>query len=164
MDYFSAFPKITYNGTTITDITIRLDFIQRIKSNLALFEYVQLQDGQRPEDIANIYYSDPSLYWIILYINSVIDPYYGWLLTDSQLFEYVKNKYGVDKVNSVNHYETTTQSDLGAGVWVNLGTPFCDPVTNMEYEQDLNEVKRKIKILKPSYISQVLSEYQKELR
>jgi phage-related protein len=163
MEYFSAFPKTTFNNTTITDITVRLNFIKKIKDNAALFEYIILRQDERAEDVAFRYYKDPNLYWIILFINDVVDPYYDWVLSDDALFTFVQDKYGVENVYAVHHYKTTSSSELGEDVWVDFGTPFSIPVSNYDYEQELNEEKRKIKVLKPVYIAQVLSEYKLEL-
>lgn len=162
--YFSSFPYIDYNGRSVKDITIRLDFLTRIKSNVSLFEHKLLKDGERPEDVALIEYGNPALYWIVLYMNDVVDPYYDWLLDEQRLYEYVVTKYGADKINSVHHYETLATNELGAGVWVSSNEPFTKPVTNFAYEESLNEQKRKIKVLKNRYIPQVLAEYQSELR
>lgn len=162
MELFSGFPTINYNGQLIKDITIRLDFIRRIKDNISIFQFVQIKSGERPEDIANKYYKDPNLYWIVLFMNDVIDPYYDWLLTDDQLYKYAVGKY--TNIYATHHFETTANSDLGPGIIVDNLAPFSTPVTNLEYEQSINESKRKIKILKSAYIQQVLSEYQLELR
>lgn len=162
-EFFSSFPTITYNKTQLKDLTVRLDFIKNVKSNVTVFEYFLLRDGQRPEDVATIYYGNPHLYWIVLFINDKIDPYYDWLLTDDQLYKFVVNKYGVENLYTIHHYETTSQSDLGEGVWVNQGTIYSTPVSNYTYEQKLNEEKRKIKLLKRSYLQQVISEYHREL-
>ena len=161
-EYFSGFPKIVYNGKQIKDITIRLDFLRRIKDNLSIFQYVQIQHGERPEDVANRYYNDPNLYWIVLYMNDIVDPYYDWLLTDDQLHAHALTKY--ENINATHHYETTALSELGEGVIVDSEALSKIAITNLSYEQTQNELKRKIKILKKEYIPQVLAEYRSELR
>ena len=160
-EYFSKFPKITYNGKSIKDITIRLDFFNRIKENISIYQYIQISHGQRPEDIAYLYYDDPTLYWIVLYVNNIIDPWHDWLLTEDQLYKYAVSKY--DDIYSMHHYETTEESELGEGIIVDSLASFKTTVTNLSYEQSKNELKRKIKILKPEYIRQIISEYKKAL-
>jgi len=162
-EFFSAFPTTKFNDVDIKNITVRLDILKRIKNNTTIFQYKLLKDGQRPEDVAQAEYGDPRLYWIILYINDIIDPYYDWLLTEDRLYEYVERKYTTEKINAVHHYVTNSNSEFGEGIWVDFGTPFSSPVTNLQYEQSVNEEKRKIKILKTRYIPQILSEYQSEL-
>lgn len=163
-DYFSSFPTITYQKKEMKNITIRLDFLDRIKNNIALFERHQLRDDERPEDVALNYYGDSALYWIVLYMNDIVDPFYDWLLNEQRLIEYVSNKYGAENVYATHHYETTAQSELGEGVFVDFGTPFSTAVSNYEHEDRENEKKREIKILKRRYVAQVISEYNKELR
>lgn len=164
IEFFSGFPYINYNDKVMKNITIRLDFIKSIKDNLSLFQHVQIMAGQRPEDIANIWYADPNLYWVILYINDIVDPYYDWFLPDDELMALVKNKYGVENVYATKWNVTIAGSDLPLGTPCNSGTPFSEPLTNFEYEQALNEKKRKIKVLKPAYLAQIQTEYFAELR
>ena len=163
MEHFSKFPKVSYMGKDVTDITVRLNFIQKIKDNVSLFQHYNIQNNEKPEDVAYKLYGDPALYWVILYINDIIDPYYDWLLSDKRLYEYVVNKYGVENVSEIHHTETTAAHDLGAGTIVNASEQFSIPVSNLTYEDTLNESKRKIKILRREYLQQVLSEYSKEL-
>ena len=162
--FFSQYPKITYNKRTIRDITIRLDFLSKIKNNVTLFQFTNLVDGERPEDIALKYYGDPELFWVVLFCNDIIDPYYDWLLTEARLNEYVVSKYGAENTTKIHHYQTSSESDYGSGVWCSSTEPFAQAITNYEYEKAENEKKRKIKILKNRYIQQVITEYKKELR
>ena len=162
--HFSQFPRTTFNKSIIKDVSIRLDFVTRIKNNLTLYQYEDLKDGERPEDIALKFYGDPELFWVVLYINDKVDPFYDWLLTEEHLNSYITRKYGAENINAVHHYETTANSDLGAGVIVSSTEDFSVPVTNYEYEKAKNEEKRKIKILKNKYLQQVLTEYKNELR
>ena len=94
----------------------------------------------------------------------MIDPFHDWLLTEERLLEYISDKYGAENIYSTHHYETTSSSDLGEGVWVSSDEPFSTEVTNYTHESEVNEQKRQIKILKNRYVQQVLSEYDKELR
>lgn len=162
--YFSRFPTITHNSLTIQDITVRLDFLKKIKENVTTYDYKILSDNERPEDVAQYYYNDPNLYWIVLYMNDVTDPYYGWILSDDRLYDYIVAKYGAESVYDTHHYETTSSHELGEGIWVNSTEPFSSEITNFDYEKQLNEEKRKIKILKDKYISQVLVEYNNALK
>ena len=161
-EYFSAFPQIVYNGETIKNITIRLDFLNKIKNSTAIYQYYLLQTGQIPEDVAYAYYGDPNLYWIVLWMNDVVDPYHGWLLTDSQLNSYALQKYA--DIGATHHYEASTNDKVPVGTIVDQYFLFPKiAVSNLEYEQEQNELKRKIKILQPLYIDQVIGEYKSEL-
>lgn len=150
---FTNFPK-TSEG--IPNLTIRIDFIKKIKENAVLFEYVQVKEGQTPEQLAYQIYGDPQLYWILLMVNDIDDLYQGWCMSDSQLYDFVSEKYGVENIYSIHHYENSD------GDWTRTVT--SNSTSNFTYEQDLNEEKRKVKILKREYIPQVLSELKTELR
>ena len=162
VEYFSAFPTLVNNdGDIMKNITIRLDFMSRIKNNASIFQYIQISTGQRPEDIANIYYQDPTLYWVVLWMNDIVDPYYEWLLTDDQLYANALQKYS--NIYATHHYQTITGSPLGVGIIVNQDTAYSEAISNIAYEQTQNELKRNIKILQPQYIPELLAEYQAEL-
>jgi len=162
--YFSQFPKIKYNGVDITDITIRLSVFKNIKESLVAFQHINIKGGERPEDIANKYYGNPELFWVIMIVNDIVDPYADWPMEDNYLYSLVSEKYGEHNEHAVHHYETTEDSDYGEGVVVNAGEPFSVAVSNLSHEAKLNEDKRKIKILRYNYLDQLLSEYKTELK
>lgn len=154
--YFSLFPNTTRNDQVITDLTVRIEFVNRIKNNTTLFEHVQVSDGETPEILAYRYYKNAGLHWIIMLINDIAQ-YSDWIMSDSLLLEYVKEKYGEDNIYATHHIEDSN------GDWTNNSGPTTYPVTNFGYEQQLNEEKRKIKIIKKDYIPQILEEYKNEL-
>ena len=52
-EYFQNFPQVVdSNGDRITNICLRFNFFESIKNNATLFEMLQINDGERPEDIA----------------------------------------------------------------------------------------------------------------
>lgn len=162
-DLFANYPTIEINSTIVTDLTVRLDFVSRVKNNISLFQFYQLSDGERPEDVALFEYGDTRLYWLVLMLNDIVDPYYDWLLSEKDLYAYVVSKYGAENVYGVHHYEATESSDLDSGTWVDSDAVFSTPVSNWVYENELNEQKRAIKILNKRLLGQVLAEYTKEL-
>jgi len=92
--YFGEFDKITYGGLEVTNITNRVAFLQSIKDNNFLtFEY-QVDDGESPEAIAYNFYGDASLHWVILLLNDIYDPIYGWHLDIKEMVRYLIDKYG----------------------------------------------------------------------
>ena len=164
MEYFTFFPETKYIDKNIIDISVRLNFFSKIKANTLLYEYKLIKDGQKPEDVATEYYNDPTLYWIVLIVNDIIDPFYEWVLSERRLYEYIKAKYGDNQFQTIHHYETTDEHALGAGLWVDSTEPFSTPVSVLTYESFLNEKKRKIKLIKTRYLPQVLAEYERVLR
>ena len=55
-------------------------------------------DGETPEIVADKFYNDSELYWIILMANEMIDPRFDWPLSYVNLLNYVDNKYGTANV------------------------------------------------------------------
>lgn len=163
MSYFSNFPLLYYPNPlgglkVVSDITIRNDFLKKIKENKnAYFEYT-IEDGEKPETIADRYYGDPELHWIILYMNDIIDPFYDLPLSGENFEKFLTEKYGVDNENETHHYE------LEDGTQVTPENSGAVPITNREYEERLNESKRTIKILKEEFITKVTREFKQLLR
>lgn len=162
-EYFENFPQVVIDnsGNTITNICLRVNFFQSIKNNASLFELLQINDGERPEDIATLAYDDPTLYWVILWANDITNTFTQWPLNSDELMDYVSQVYGAENIFAIHHYETIENSPLGIGVIVNQGHAFSQSVSNFDYEDGLNEAKRNIKVLDPAYINQVISAYAK---
>lgn len=53
-----------------------------------------IRSGQRPDQIAEAYYKDPNLAWLVYHSANVVDPYYGWPLDNQSFSEYIVDKYG----------------------------------------------------------------------
>ena len=54
--------------------------------------------------------------------------------------------------------DTTIKIDIGTD---NTDYPTASIVTNYEYEEDLQDKKRKIRLLDPAYIEPFVAEYEK---
>lgn len=104
--FFKKFNKIYYNDYAVVDITQRTKFLDVIQKNPYLFYPYDLDDYERPDQIADRYYNDSYLSWMIFYSNNIIDPYYQWYLTNNDFNEFLVKKYGtIEKAASkVVHY------------------------------------------------------------
>jgi len=91
--YFSKFPIIQYNEVFVRDITRRNKFVEENLGDPKLFLPYTATEGQRPEDIADLYYGTVDATWLVLLANNIIDPYYGWTMDDAQFNKYLINKY-----------------------------------------------------------------------
>jgi hypothetical protein len=228
--YFTSFPYTLYsldNTTTvqvITDITNRITLSDEVKTNFSLFDEYDVKDGETPELVADRFYNNPELHWIVLHYNEIIDPRFDWPLDTNNLNRYVAGKY--TNVNAVHHYEDASGNYTNGNVYLisnadftefnvndaitnitNSGTGYITqknsssnvrvtvttggfisgdrfkntsntsssanitstvvlsgtPVTNLIYEDTVNESKRRIKILKASYIDAIVSDFKKKL-
>ena len=164
MAYFRYFNKIGYdvrgvkNNVNIDVITnilervrLKLNFIQ----HQAFFAQHFIIDGETPEFLAYKYYGNTELHWIILYYQQATNPYYDCPLTYFDLKKFVDKKYGVANINAIHHYEDAD------GYEVDSTAAGATSVTNFIYEETLNDARRNIKIIRPEYVQQIISEFKK---
>lgn len=160
--YFSKFPKMQYtfdDGKTYsicTDILVRAGFLDSAIKNEVFYEEIDVPEGDTPEILSDKLYGNPLYHWIILIANDIIDPVLDWPMTQSQLADYVEQKY-TDGIYGTHHYEDTD------GIIVNA-SDLAYPVSNYEYESRLNDAKRRIKIPRKEAIRQIVQEFEKIIR
>lgn len=82
-DYFRYMPKVHYKFPSgpeleVQDIFRRFTFSQRTFDDPKNFEEYFIQDGEKPEDVATKFYGDPTLWWVILFANNIIDVQNEW--------------------------------------------------------------------------------------
>ena len=166
--YFDNFPTIPYdaegNGKfkDVKNLLRRVGIRTKVKVNAMLFDTYDVKNGETPESIAFKLYGDSELHWVIMLINDITDRFHDWPLTEAQFLQFINDKY--DDVNATHHYEISQQSG-NTKKKINIGTdntdyPAATAITNYEHEQEVQDNKRKIRLLDPTYINQFLSEYQ----
>lgn len=159
--YFEYFPLTLYtldNGTTVkivTNIFTRNVINDNVKNNLSLFDEYDIIDGETPEIVSQKFYRTPTLHWLILHYNDIIDPRFDWPLSTFNLIKYCESKY--TNINAAHHY---INSD---GYIVNSTEIGSTPVSNFSYEEELNENKRRIKVLKTNYVDTLVKEFIKKI-
>lgn len=171
--YFKSFPKIFYdskgdgNYKRVTNLLRRVAMRTKLKSDGALYDTYDVKEGETPEMIAHKLYGDINLHWVVLLFNKVKDRYHDWPMTQQQFDLYLKDKYGVENISAVHHYEITQESGHTT-IKIDVGTsnalyPSATAVTNYEYEEALQDQKRKIKLLDPRYVDQFVAEFKEKI-
>ena len=187
LDYLSQLPDVNSNETYITvknlfkRAKLRTDTINVITA----FDYYQIEDNQRPDVIAQKLYGDAELDWVILITNNITNIREEWPLSNQNLYNHMIEKYETENVlSSIHHYETTEVKDeynrlvvpSGLQVDANYSITYSKlnnalvtvspvkSVTNYEYEVDKNEKKRLIRILKPQYLSVIITDMRNIMR
>lgn len=94
MRYFGNFPQTTYSNTTVVDISRRVKIVDKSKSSPYNFAPYDITFHLRSDQIAEYYYENSFLDWLIYVSNDVVDPYYGWYVREDQLDELIRTKYG----------------------------------------------------------------------
>ena len=167
MALFQDYPIIEYDNAAVRDLSIRVILRESIKENRDLYFNYDVQDMETPEDIAFNQYGDANRHWIILFLNDIIDPFYDWILSRPELLKFVEKKYGkptiingefqTDGYNAIHHWIYGNvyyydAPDSGSS----RPTPVDSvPITLYEYEEELNDAKRTIKVLYPEYVGNI---------
>lgn len=167
--YFQNFPTINYDATgsgnpqLVSDILTRVVIRKSIIDRRALFSEYDVFDWETPETVALDIYGKVDYHWVVMMFNKYYDRYYEWPMSINNLQKYVSDKYA--DPNAIHHYETPQSSgNTTTNIRVEVAdVPTATPVTNYEYEQNLNDVRKQIKILQPGYLGQFLEEFKDSL-
>jgi hypothetical protein len=92
-EYFKKFPLINYNEYAAINITERVVVTEEAFRNPFLFYPYDLAEGQRPDQLADKYYNDQYLSWMLYMSNNVVDPYYDWYLSEKDFHLFLCKKY-----------------------------------------------------------------------
>ena len=180
--YLSDFAYVSrYPGAKISDYAPVKNFFKKgylrddIFKDITVFTKYKVEGDERPDNVAKKLYDDANLDWIILLSNNIINIQTEWPLTQQNYDNFLLEKYGsYENLNAVHHYESKEiKNDAGvvifpAGIQVdqnfsvlyteidsqttNRKTPAV-PVSNLQYEDKLQEDKRNIFVLKEDYIT-----------
>ena len=158
-------------------------------ANFMQFDKYKIVGDERPDNVAQKVYDNDDLDWVILLSNNIVDLNNEWPLTQFQLNEFLNEKYSPQELVSIHHYETLELRDnknqliLPAGIVVdenfNLeylsggqvkstnslvdGRP-VKAVTFYDYENDLNDKKRNINVLKPELLGIFIRDFERIMK
>ena len=192
MAYFKELPNILYpnllpsinkieDRIPVKNIFKRSKLRDDVDQAITAFDYFYIEQGMRPDMVAQRLYDDPELDWVILSTNNIINIRDQWPLEHNDLHEYMLDKYGSEtNINGIHHYETRQILDeynrvvIPAGLEVDANFSFkyqnysnsivtvnpVSAITNYQYEIKLNDQKRRIKVLKPQFLSLFLTNHK----
>jgi len=175
--YFTKFERGFYdirgdgNLKLVTDLMTRVKVREKILNESMLYDTYDVPSGEKPEDTAFKHFGSSEYHWVILLTNNITDRYYDWPLSFQDFETYITNKY--DNPDAVHHYEITQSSGSQTGngpddyshkIEVNSTEPGAEAVSNREYEQRLQDKKRQIKLLNPSYLQTFIEEFNSLIR
>ena len=185
-EYVSRLPNAKIGDyITVKNLFKRVFLREDIYQNLTFFTKYPIVGDDRPDNVAAKVYQDSTLDWLILLTNNIVNIANEWPLGQQEFNRYLLDKYNddYDKIyNGVHHYETVEVKDSnnvtivpkGLEVSSDYNVIYYDfyiggitetsnitrPVTNFQYEENLENKKREIFILKPEYISIVLDDIE----
>lgn len=173
--YFSDFPQIEYQAKIARSIMARPRIASSLLSNPAAIYSYTVNNDLRPDQVAHLYYGDSELLWLIFLANNIVDPYYGWPLTQNAFQDFIISKYGTiaNAKSTIKHYryqekdketdENWQTKEIVTKETYELDSTFgslrdipedelnkikrYQAVTAFIYEEELNESKRVIKVI-----------------
>ncbi len=166
--YFGNFPLILYDAKGTGDFRIATNMLKRVglrtkvRTNTLLYDTYDVKEGERPEDIAFKLYGDAEYHWVVLFANNITDRYHDWPMSTPQFLEFINEKYA--DPNALHHYEIP-QTSGDTSIKIDIGTdntdyPSATAITNFEFEQDRQDTIRRIRLLDPAYINQLVGEFE----
>ena len=197
--YFSNLTDFLYVNRTVDgrsegDYSVVKNFFKRAKlrddifQDLTFFTKYTVIGDDRPDTVATKIYDDPTLDWVVLLSNNIVNIQSEWPLGQAAFNTYVTEKYGDETTlySGIHHYESrevkandgTIIIPSGARVSVGQSVSFFDedssqqvirtdvamPITNYMFEEKLNDEKRNIIILKPIYLNILFDDIDQIMR
>tara|TARA_Y100000592_G_C5397796_1_gene281534 strand:+ start:363 stop:1013 length:651 start_codon:yes stop_codon:yes gene_type:complete len=189
MTYFRELPNIDYQSpfssrpssreyVAVKNLFRRVKLRDDLKSNITFLQNYYVKDGFRPDQVAENLYGSSGLDWVVIHTAGIVNIRDEWPLTSKEIYDYALNKYG-DDLNQIKYYITTEVKDSSGRIYLPKGkvvdsdftipdpsspTATLNPVggiTNYEYESNINEDKRNIAVLRPSYLQMFLSDMRR---
>ena len=99
-NYFSYFPTTKHDikndggSVDLTNILRRFKIDSELKSRSEVFYNYQIQDGDRPDTIAEKYYGNAKYAWLVLHFNEIEDAIFDWPLFGDNFENFIIGKYG----------------------------------------------------------------------
>ena len=194
--YFRNFPFVFYDVKKDDNIALVQNPLVRFKlkdilkqRNYIYLDYI-VEEGENASVVAEKFYDDETLDWVIYIVNDIIDPKYDWPLHYNEFNNFIIQKYGsveaasrLTSADNIHHYEyivrertrlfddtvlpeksiridkTRYDELVGEGLFSSLRI-----VRNYDYEEELNNQKREIKVLKDDYLPRFVSEVKSVLQ
>lgn len=188
--YFRYYPQTQYafaNGSftiekSVKNISLKTSLINNLSQNdpYSFLRYT-IREDEKAEDIADFYYDDPAMSWLVYFANDIVDPYTQWPKTYENFTEYFRKKYasqalptGTDAIvwgqdttrtDNIVHWKNTDDETMliSPDSYIRAQTFNGDfvagdwtAVRRFDYEMEENEELRNIILVNTSYASTVL--------
>jgi hypothetical protein len=180
-NYFRNIPKVKYdiNGAepnkylNVTNIMKRISFKPSVIEDITDYYPYRVKDGERPDIISHQKYGSVAYAYLIMLINNIYDPIFDWPLSAQQFEKYLTNKYGSvsSAMGTTKYYYQVIRAEVartGTSERVPAVKFIVDQTTydaldegdrstqsQYEWEDELNDNKRDIKLINPDFIQDI---------
>lgn len=176
MTYFSNLPLVGYNNNISRNLLLKSAIVKNIFNRINVFYNYIVPEGYRPDMVAYEEYGSSDYDWIVYLSNNIVDPYHDWPIDYKNFKGYLESKYGTDVYtlqSQILHYKYTgiTNEDpdqVALITWTMTPETHAliaatepeslsgwSPVYVYDYEDEINDAKRSIKLISKSYLSQI---------
>ena len=156
-----------------------------IFQDLSTFQKYQIKGDDRPDNVAEDFYQDSSLDWLVLTCNNIINVQTEWPMSQRDFDRFLLDKYGTyANLESTHHHETlevknskgVVMLEKGLEVESDFSFSYYDwwlkeqktiatanlvtEVTNYQYEEKIEDAKRNIFLLKIRYLNLVTDDLE----
>ena len=186
ISYFNLLPNFKYlsplkeGGKRDQYIEVK-NLFKRIRLKSEVFQFALsfndyiIDDGERPDTIAEGLYASAKYDWVVLLSANIINVEDQWPVPEGKLWDLADEKYGGD-LNAVHHYETKEVRDsegrliLPGKLVVDSDFTIQDPnnftqrispvvaVSNWLVETRKNNEKRAIRVVKREYLNTLVND------
>ena len=189
-NYFRNLPRVGYdiNGTgkdsfvSVTNIMKRVKFKPTVLEDISNYYPYFVKEGERPDIISQVEYGNVGYAYLILLVNDIFDPNFDWPL-NSQVFEkFIINKYGsvTTAISGIKHYYQIIRAEVprtgtseripevkfavDETTYDSLGISDRTTLSNYDYEVELNDAKREIRLINPAFIQDIDYQVKRTLK
>ena len=188
--YFRYYPQTQYafaNSSftiekSVKNISLKTVLMDGLSQDdpYVFLRYTVTED-EKAEDIADFYYDDPAMSWLVYFANDIVDPYTQWPKTYENFTEYFRKKYasqalptGTDAIiwgqdttrtDNIVHWKKTDDETIliSPDSYIRAQTFNGDfvagewtAVRRFDYEMEENDELRNIILVNSSYAQTVL--------
>ena len=121
MSYFRELPNVLYPSTlgekissqeylVVKNLFRRVKFQDSVEARGTYYKKYVILEGQRPDTVAEAFYGEPDLDWVVVLTAGITNIKDEWPLSNYDLYRYADGKYGTE-LNATHHTETLEVRD-----------------------------------------------------
>ena len=188
--YFRQLPNLNYpslknDRTSAYDSQVVKNIFKRavirndIFDEVTAFTKYSVVGDERPDNVADNFYNDSTLDWVVLTTNNIVHVRDEWPMGNQDFLTYLNGKYTEAQLANIHHYETKVIRDSngkliqpsGLTVPADHSISFVDngvlreessltSFTFLEHETNVNDNKRNINVLRSEYLNFFLESFE----
>ena len=188
--YFRQLPNLNYpslknDRTSAYDYQVVKNIFKRavirndIFDEVTAFTKYSVVGDERPDQVADNFYNDSTLDWVVLTTNNIVHVRDEWPMGNQDFLTYLNGKYTEAELANIHHYETKVIRDSngkliqpsGLTVPADHSISFVDngvlreessltSFTFLEHETNINDNKRNINVLRSEYLNFFLESFE----